>query len=204
MNTPVAASMMNEAAPAGARERPHWIDEVLADSFPASDPPSWSPGMARPASRLPRHGADGRETRLGHLPHGVRTEAEHLLEPGDRMPHVRVRDVRGQTITYSAIWQHHHLVLVALPAAGTLGSFWHYLSHLASRLAPPELETACVITREAVPGLPCPGLVVADRWGEIVHVVHGTRATDLTGPDEVVAWVDYLQRQCPECEGEAK
>src|SRR3954470_17872341 len=25
-----------------------WIDDVLADSFPASDPPSWTPGMARP------------------------------------------------------------------------------------------------------------------------------------------------------------
>ncbi len=204
MNTPVAPSMTNKTAHAGARERPHWIDEVLADSFPASDPPSWSPGMARPAIRLPRHGADGLETRIGRLPQGVRTEAEHLLEPGDQMPHVRVRDVRGQTVTYSAIWQHRHLVLVALPAAGTLGSFWHYLSHLASRLAPPELETECVITREAVPGLPRPGLVVADRWGEIVLVVHGACATDLPGPDAVAAWVDYLQRQCPECEGEAK
>ena len=26
-----------------------WIDDVLADSFPASDPPSWTPGIARPA-----------------------------------------------------------------------------------------------------------------------------------------------------------
>ena len=35
----------------GARERlavERAIDNVLADSFPASDPPSWNPGVARP------------------------------------------------------------------------------------------------------------------------------------------------------------
>jgi hypothetical protein len=25
------------------------VDAVLADSFPASDPPSWNPGLARPS-----------------------------------------------------------------------------------------------------------------------------------------------------------
>ena len=35
----------------GARQRlavERGIDDVLADSFPASDPPSWNPGVARP------------------------------------------------------------------------------------------------------------------------------------------------------------
>jgi hypothetical protein len=33
------------------------IDEVLADSFPASDPPSWTPGIAR-ADKAPRVKSD--------------------------------------------------------------------------------------------------------------------------------------------------
>ena len=28
------------------------IDDVLADTFPASDPPAWTPGIARPAPEL--------------------------------------------------------------------------------------------------------------------------------------------------------
>ena len=28
------------------------IDDVLAGSFPASDPPAWTPGMARPAPEI--------------------------------------------------------------------------------------------------------------------------------------------------------
>jgi hypothetical protein len=36
------------------------LDDVLADSFPASDPPSWNPGVARPDPVLePRHAHTG-------------------------------------------------------------------------------------------------------------------------------------------------
>jgi hypothetical protein len=56
------------------------LDEVLADSFPASDPPSWNPGIIRPQP------ADG-----------FATAVTTALDVGERLPMADVIDVSRPT-----------------------------------------------------------------------------------------------------------
>ena len=80
---------------------PTWMDDVLADSFPASDPPSWAPGMARPAPMTVHVGQ----------------EVSPMLQTGDLVPHFTVTTFSGGSFDYSDIWQRKNLVLVLLPHA---------------------------------------------------------------------------------------
>jgi len=134
----------------------------------------------------------------------VRLTGGTMLQRGDLVPHFSLRTLEGLTVRYSTIWQRRNLVLITLPISDSETSR-AYLSRLASEN--PALgghETDYVITRDIVAGTPCPGVVVADRWGEIVHVVAGSDVADLPPPAELFEWVTYLQSQCPECQGETK
>ena len=128
-----------------------------------------------------------------------------MLRPGDLTPHFHVTDVHGALVTYSEFWQRKVLVLIVLPSAEADGSVSTYLSQLNPHI--PTLTAhgaACVVTRDLVDGLPSPGVVIADRWGEIVHIAGGNSSQDLPPPGELVEWASYVQRQCPECEGESR
>src|ERR1041384_423151 len=127
-----------------------------------------------------------------------------MLQRGDSVPHFEVKSLRGEMFSYSSIWQRTNLVLVVVPVEksefpGT------YVSRLVARRAEFTGKNAeCVVTPDRVPGIDGPAVVVADRWGEIVHAATTSQVDALTSPDELLDWVDYLERRCPECEGEAK
>lgn len=126
------------------------------------------------------------------------------LAAHDSVPHFEVADGDGHTIRYRDLWQRNNLLLIALPA-GLSEADARYVADLRGRMD--ELtahETACVITRASIPGVPQPGVVIADRWGEIHWVAPHARVEDLPPASELIEWLRYVQMQCPECQGETK
>ena len=127
-----------------------------------------------------------------------------MLQRGDSVPHFEVTTVGGELFSYSTIWQRKNLVLLCLPAAESESS-GAYMSELLARKSEVRAKDAeCVVTRDPVAGIASPGIIVADRWGEIAHVAQATHVDDLTSPEDLLDWLDYLEKRCPECEGEAK
>ena len=122
-----------------------------------------------------------------------------MLSAGDLMPHFSIVDVDGRRVDYARLWQ---LVMIVLVSAGTIHATGDaLLSAVHGRL--PEFasdDLAVILTRDAIDGLEQPGVVVADRWGEIYYVSRDT----LPGVNELLEWVQYIRLECPECQGEVR
>ena len=127
-----------------------------------------------------------------------------MIERGDAVPHFNVRGLTGQPLSYAAVWQRSNLLLVATPHTDdqSMRQFVSQLTARASELS--ALQTELVATRDVIAGLPQGGVLIADRWGEIVHVVHASAPDDLPTVDDLLDWLEHLQSRCPECEGETK
>ncbi|RPJ84332.1 MAG: hypothetical protein EHM13_04830 [Acidobacteria bacterium] len=126
------------------------------------------------------------------------------MERGDLVPQFEVTTLEGNRVSYSTIWQHRNLVLVRLPTGEREDSRQYASSMVARAQGFAEGAATCVITRDEIPWAPAPGVVVADRWGEIVHLAAAPNVAGLPSPSEILEWVHYIETRCPECEGEAK
>jgi hypothetical protein len=127
-----------------------------------------------------------------------------MLRTSEQVPHFTVTDHSGRAFSYDRIWQHQNLLLVLVDGNDPDGAV-AYRDHLHAHMA--ELtahDTACVVTAEPVPGAPLPGVVIADRWGEIWHVQPAGSNAELPRADALVEWLRYVQIQCPECQGETR
>jgi hypothetical protein len=117
-----------------------------------------------------------------------------VLQRGDQVPHFEVTAVDGQPFKYSTIWQHQNLVLVIMPDTPAAAAYAAGLVAWSGAFR--ERSSVCVVTRDAVPGVASPGVVIADRWGEIVHAQGADDAADLPPAGELIDWVDYVRRRC--------
>jgi hypothetical protein len=122
-----------------------------------------------------------------------------MLKANEQIPHFTVTTLDGARVAYTSIWQRRNLVLIALPASGDDDEAVHQL--VREVRAAQGLDAEVLATRDVIEGIEAPAIVVADRWGEINHVDHGAT---LPSSADVIAWVEYVQQRCPECEGETR
>ena len=125
-----------------------------------------------------------------------------VLHSGDAVPHFDVTTVDGPVIRYAAIWQRRNLVLVTLDSSEADNRYAAAVANNADEFARRAAE--CVITYDDIAGLRAPGVLVADRWGEVVYAVTGSAVSELPSPRELIEWLEYVEHRCPECEGEAR
>ncbi len=127
-----------------------------------------------------------------------------MLERGDLLPMFVVTNLRdGARVAYQTIWQHRELILVTVPPDDPTTAT--YIASLEARAEDLQAGDArLVITSDPIEGMPVPGVLVADQWGEVHYVHAATRAADLPDAGELAEWLLFVQMQCPECQGETR
>lgn len=128
-----------------------------------------------------------------------------MLRAGDAVPHRVLTDVSGRAVSYAdEVWQKRNVVLVALPQQPSAGDA-PYVANVAAACGRFDAtQTVIVATRDSIPGLPPYGVLVADQWGEIAMVHHADTPSALPRVEQLLEWAEFVQHQCPECQGETR
>jgi hypothetical protein len=125
-----------------------------------------------------------------------------MLNKGDHVPRFECVTIDDIRVNYADLWQKKNLALLCLsddssPEAQT------YIQQLREALPALAVHDAVVVvTTTPIDGMPLPGCAVADRWGQMQWVISAERVVDLPSPREIAAWLQFVEIQCPECEGE--
>jgi hypothetical protein len=125
-----------------------------------------------------------------------------MLNKGDHVPRFEITTIDDIRVNYADLWQKKNLALVCLSEDDTPEA-QEYIQELRDAL--PALaahDAVVVVTTTAIEGMPLPGCAVADRWGEMQWIAPAVRVADLPPAREIAAWLQFVEIQCPECEGE--
>ncbi len=125
-----------------------------------------------------------------------------MLHPGDHVPHVSIRTIDGATVNYVDLWQQKNLIFLSIPAEPAFTDYAARLEHSVRPTVPGD--TALVISHDALPDLPTPAVVVADKWGEIHYAQAAATIDEMPDAEAIVDWLTYVRVQCPECQGETR
>lgn len=114
------------------------------------------------------------------------------------MPHFSVYSTDGALIAYRDIWQRRNLLLISVPASSEFRDVPQgYVSGLAARARDLALyETTVIVTHDALDGLPSPGVLIADRWGEVYFVYAPGGVTGMPAVDDLVDCVKVIAYKC--------
>src|SRR5688572_23953389 len=115
-----------------------------------------------------------------------------MLNKGDHVPRFECTTIDDIHVSYADLWQKKNLALVCL-------------SEDDSRDAQKALavyDAVVVVTTTPIEGMPLPGCAVADRWGEMQWIASAQNVSELPTAREIAAWLQFVEIQCPECEGE--
>jgi hypothetical protein len=105
------------------------IDDVLADSFPASDPPSWNPGVTRPKPRVSMHHRAAELERLNLSTGGTRAGVIDMSrQVGDRTSIDALISLAGAVGI--ALLAPFGILLIGLPVALTFRSLLEVIGWL--------------------------------------------------------------------------
>jgi hypothetical protein len=120
------------------------------------------------------------------------------LRAGDFLPSFTSETLDGREVPDTQLWQRRNVVLLVAPqeAIATQSSYMTLLERRISELRPSD--TSLVISHQPIAGVSLHSIVIADRWGEIVHLAHLPSGT-WPSIDDVVEWVEFIRAQCPEC-----
>jgi hypothetical protein len=125
-----------------------------------------------------------------------------MLGKGDHVPGFEIVTIDDIRVNYADLWQKKNLALVCLSEDDSADA-QGYIQQLREALPALAVHDAVVVvTTNAVEGMPLPGCAVADRWGELQWIMSSDKVADLPSPREIAAWLQFVEIQCPECEGE--